>query len=631
MLNKCQYLQEINNGRGVVFATGTPISNSMTEMFVMMRYLEPDELKRQGLSDFDSWAATYGEVVSSLEITPEGGGYRMRQRFAKFHNLPELMRTYRLVADVQTAEMLNLPRPGIYGGKKEIISSTPTEHQKKIMATFIERAEAIRNGQVKPYEDNMLKLTNEARQMAIDPRLIDRSAPNDPNSKLNMCIDQIYKVWKETEADRLTQLVFCDVSTPAQKPIIQMEQVDGVYKAIPNQFTNVYDEIKKVLMERGVPESEIVFIHDAKTEVQRQAIFEKTRKGEIRVLLGSTGKLGTGVNVQDRVIALHHLDVPWKPSDITQRDGRGLRQGNMNKAIHIYHYIAEGTFDAYLWQIQEQKLRFITQVTTAKSIARSCEDIDETVLTAAQFKAIATDNPQLLEKMELENRVSELRILQRNHQDEQAMLERKIKYHFPNDIENCKRKIEKLQADLETLKATDGQEFSVILKDKVFTERTKAGEFLLVVSREIADKDFEIMDVGEFRGLKLQLVRDVQKSNGVYLNIKGNLNYDFGLGDSDIGNITRIGNAVDGIPNLLAKENKDLANLERQLETAKGEYGQPFIYEAELAEKSAKLTEIDTELELGKGDEDTVIDDSENGDNENSEFEPVAVSVGEEV
>lgn len=631
MLNKCQYLQEINNGRGVVFATGTPISNSMTEMFVMIRYLEPDELKRQGLSDFDSWAATYGEVVSSLEITPEGGGYRMRQRFAKFHNLPELMRTYRLVADVQTAEMLNLPRPEIYGGKKEIISSTPTEHQKKIMATFIERAEAIRNGQVKPYEDNMLKLTNEARQMAIDPRLIDRSAPNDPNSKLNMCIDQIYKVWKETEADRLTQLVFCDVSIPAQKPIIQMEQVDGVYKAIPNQFTNVYDEIKKVLMERGVPESEIIFIHDAKTEVQRQAIFEKTQKGEIRVLLGSTGKLGTGVNVQDRVIALHHLDVPWKPSDITQRDGRGLRQGNMNKAIHIYHYIAEGTFDAYLWQIQEQKLRFITQVTTAKSIARSCEDIDETVLTAAQFKAIATDNPQLLEKMELENRVSELRILQRNHQDEQAMLERKIKYHFPNDIENCKRKIEKLQADLETLKATDGQEFSVILKDKVFTERTKAGEFLLVVSREIADKDFEIMDVGEFRGLKLQLVRDVQKSNGVYLNIKGNLNYDFGLGDSDIGNITRIGNAVDGIPNLLAKENKDLANLERQLETAKGEYGQPFIYEAELAEKSAKLTEIDTELELGKGDEDTVIDDSENGDNENSEFEPVAVSVGEEV
>ena len=290
-----------------------------------------------------------------------------------------------------------------------------------------------------------------------------------------------------------------------------------------------------------------------------------------------------------------------------------------------------GTFDAYLWQIQEQKLRFITQVTTAKSIARSCEDIDETVLTAAQFKAIATDNPQLLEKMELENRVSELRILQRNHQDEQAMLERKIKYHFPNDIENCKRKIEKLQADLEILKATDGQEFSVILKDKVFTERTKAGEFLLVLSREIADKDFEIMDVGEFRGLKLQLVRDVQKSNGVYLNIKGNLNYDFGLGDSDIGNITRLENAVDGITGLLAKEKKDLKNVERQLETARSQFGHPFIYEAELAEKSAKLTEIDTVLELGKGDEDTVIDDSENEDDENAEFEPVTVSVGEEV
>ena len=447
MLNKCQYLQEINNGRGVVFATGTPVSNSMTEMYVMMRYLEPDELKRQGLSDFDSWAATYGEVVSSLEITPEGGGYRMRQRFAKFHNLPELMQTYRLVADVQTAEMLNLPRPGLFGGKKEIISSAPTEYQKKIMTSFVERAEAIRNGSVKPYEDNMLKLTNEARQMAIDPRLIDKSAPNDPDSKLNMCIEQIYKIWKESEADRLTQLVFCDVSTPTQNNVIQMEDVDGVYKTITHQFTNVYDEIKRVLTERGVPENEIVFIHDAKTEVQRQVMFEKTRKGEIRILLGSTGKLGTGVNVQDRVIALHHLDVPWKPSDITQRDGRGLRQGNMNKAIHIYHYIAEGTFDAYLWQIQEQKLRFITQVTTAKNIARSCEDIDETVLTAAQFKAIATDNPQLLEKMELENRVSELRLLQRNHQDEQALLERKITQRFPNDIENCKKKIEKLQAN----------------------------------------------------------------------------------------------------------------------------------------------------------------------------------------
>lgn len=303
----------------------------------------------------------------------------------------------------------------------------------------------------------------------------------------------------------------------------------------------------------------------------------------------------------------------------------------MNKAIHIYHYIAEGTFDAYLWQIQEQKLRFITQVTTAKSIARSCEDIDETVLTAAQFKAIATDNPQLLEKMELENRVSELRILQRSHQDEQVMLERKISFRFPNDIENCKMKIEKIQADLEILKATDGQEFSIILKDKVFTERTKAGKLLLVLLRGIADKDFEIMDVGEFRGLKLQLVRDVRKFHGAYLNIMGNLNYEFGLGDSDIGNITRLENTVTGITGLLAKEKKDLENTQRQFETAKSQFGQPFIYEAELAEKSAKLTEIDTVLELGKGDEDTVIDDSENEDDENAELESDVISAGEEV
>ena len=628
MLNKCQYLQEINNGRGVVFATGTPVSNSMTELFVMMRYLEPQELERQGLSDFDSWAATYGEIVSSLEITPEGGGYRMRQRFAKFHNLPELMRTYRLIADVQTAETLNLPRPEIYGGKKEVISAPATEYQKKIMAAFVERAEAIRNGAVEPYEDNMLKLTGEARQMAIDPRLIDDKAPNDPNSKLNLCINQVYKIWKETEQDRLTQLIFCDVSTPDGKTVIETELIDGVYRVVHGQFTNAYDEIKKVLVDRGIPENEIVFIHEAKTEAQRQDIFDKTRKGEIRILLGSTGKLGTGVNVQDRVIALHHLDVPWKPSDIIQRDGRGLRQGNINPVVRIYHYVAEGTFDAYLWQIQEQKLRFITQISTAKNIARSCEDIDETVLTAAQFKAVATDNPKLLEKMELENRVTELRILQKNHQEEQMNLERKIKYYYPKNINECITIIENSETDLKLLETTEGQSFLMEINGKCFIERTKAGQMLMSISNQITEKEFKIV-IGKFRGFSMRLERT---SDWQYdkLTLVGAEEYTCTLAESELGNIARIENTVDTVKTHLMKAKSKLENLQQQLEIAQGQLGKPFLFEDELIEKSAKLTELDTELELGNGD-DTVFAESDGENTEDNEYEAVTVSVGEEV
>lgn len=594
----------------------------------MMRYLEPQELERQGLSDFDSWAATYGEIVSSLEITPEGGGYRMRQRFAKFHNLPELMRTYRLIADVQTAETLNLPRPEIYGGKKEVISAPATEYQKKIMAAFVERAEAIRNGAVEPYEDNMLKLTGEARQMAIDPRLIDDKAPNDPNSKLNLCINQVYKIWKETEQDRLTQLIFCDVSTPDGKTAIETELIDGVYRVVHGQFTNAYDEIKKVLVDRGIPENEIVFIHEAKTEAQRQDIFDKTRKGEIRILLGSTGKLGTGVNVQDRVIALHHLDVPWKPSDIIQRDGRGLRQGNINPVVRIYHYVAEGTFDAYLWQIQEQKLRFITQISTAKNIARSCEDIDETVLTAAQFKAVATDNPKLLEKMELENRVTELRILQKNHQEEQMNLERKIKYYYPKNINECITIIENSETDLKLLETTEGQSFLMEINGKCFIERTKAGQMLMSISNQMTEKEFKIV-IGKFRSFSMRLERT---SDWQYdkLTLVGAEEYTCTLAESELGNIARIENMVDTVKNHLMKAKSKLENLQQQLEIAQGQLGKPFLFEDELIEKSAKLTELDTELELGNGD-DTVFAECDDENTEDNEYEAVTVSVGEEV
>ena len=613
MLLKCQYLQEVNNGRGVVFATGTPVSNSMSELFVMMRYLEPKELERQGVSDFDSWAATYGEIISSLEITPEGGGYRMRQRFAKFHNLPELMRTFHLVADIQTAEMLHLARPEIRGGKAEVVSTAATEYQRMLMAEFIARAEAIRKKEVSPHQDNMLKLTGEARLMAIDPRLIRANAPNEPESKLNLCIDRIYSIWQDTAEKHLTQLVFCDCGTPK-----------------PGHF-NVYDEMKHVLMEKGVPENEIVFIHDAKTEAQRQAIFEKTRSGEIRVLIGSTGKLGTGVNVQDRVIDLHHLDVPWKPSDITQRNGRGLRQGNLNEAIGIIHYITEGTFDAYLWQIQEQKLRYIMQIMTSKSIARSCEDIDETVLTAAQFKAIATDNPQLLVKMELENRVSELKLLQRNYQNEQSELERNIQRIYPAEIAQHEKNIVEIAADMESLKPTEGKDFMMTLDGKVYDERVKAGEMLLLYSRMLKDNGEDEMTVGKYRGFTLKIQKSFWDSQNLIMTSKHRYSAD--MGTTEIGAVTRIENMAERIPSMLEPEKRKLSEVQNQLEEAKKQYGQPFAYEAELSQKSAELSDVNTELELGKAEnEEVIIDENEQPNGEQDcASERVSACVGAEV
>ncbi|MBC8560781.1 GNAT family N-acetyltransferase [Clostridiaceae bacterium NSJ-33] len=633
MMLKCQYLQSINNGRGVVFATGTPISNSMSELYVMMRYLEPNVLRDLGVADFDSWAATFGRIVSSLEITPEGGGWRMRQRFSKFVNLPELMQAFRLVADIQTADMLHLSRPAIKGGRAEVISTDATEYQKKIMEEFVQRAEAIRTKRVDPREDNMLKLTGEARLMAIDPRLIDKTAPNDPQTKLNFCINNLYRVWEDTAADRLTQLVFCDVSTPGAKDVIEMQEVsEGKFEMIPGQFVNVYHEIKMRLMERGVPGNEIAFIHDAKSEAQRQAIFEQMRSGEIRILLGSTGKLGTGVNVQDRVIALHHLDVPWKPSDITQRDGRGLRQGNINPEIMIFHYITVGTFDAYLWQIQQQKLSYITQIMTGKCIARSCEDIDETVLNAAQFKAIATDNPQLLIKMELENRVSELRLLQRNHENEQSELERLISRTYPAQIAQHEKNIMEISADVDSLKQTEGKDFSIVLEGKTYDERGKAGELLLLYVRMLKDSKDKERLIGEYRGFTLSVYKDTWFFP--HIQIAGEHKYCCDLGETAIGTISRLENLTERIPQYLKAESLDLESVKGQLESAKKQYGAPFPYEAELSEKSAQLSEVETELELGKDDsEEIIMDENEDGaeNTGNCSAQQVSVCAGAEI
>ena len=599
MLLKCQYLQETNQGRGVVFATGTPISNSISELFVMQRYLQPQELERFGWSYFDTWIAHFAKRTSVLELKPEGGGYRMRDRFVRFYNLPELMAVFREVADIKTADMLDIPGlPAVRTGKAEIVSVEATPAQQAIMADFIMRAEAIRTGRVKPEEDNMLKLTGEARLMAIDPRLI-RPDADGTGSKLSVCIEDVYQVWKDTAASASTQLVFCDVGTP---------------KA--GKF-NVYDEIRNVLLAKGVPESEIAFVHDATSEAQRQELFERTRQGKVRILIGSTSKLGTGVNVQNKVISIDHLDCPWKPSDITQRNGRGVRQGNENPEIMIKQFVAKGTFDAYLWQIQEQKLRYITQILTGKHIARSCEDVDETVLSAAQFKAAATDNPMVAQKMELENRVTELKILRGAWSNEQLSLERKISTIYPGQIKRYEKEIDQIGEDIKLLNQSAGSDFSIVLDGKRYTERSEAGEafgLLYRMIKEGAKDDSEEFEIGAYRSFPLYLsVGYVSR-----LVLRYNHHYTTEVGTSALGAITRIEHLAERIPGYLKEAQRELEDVQKQLAVAQQQVGQPFIYEDELSEKVAQLTEINTKLEFESLQESEVILD-ENGQRSDGE------------
>ena len=599
MLLKCQYLQETNQGRGVVFATGTPISNSISELFVMQRYLQPQELERFGWSYFDTWIAHFAKRTSVLELKPEGGGYRMRDRFVRFYNLPELMAVFREVADIKTADMLDIPGlPAVRTGKAEIVSVEATPAQQAIMADFIMRAEAIRTGRVKPEEDNMLKLTGEARLMAIDPRLI-RPDADGTGSKLSVCIEDVYQVWKDTAASASTQLVFCDVGTP---------------KA--GKF-NVYDEIRNVLLAKGVPESEIAFVHDATSEAQRQELFERTRQGKVRILIGSTSKLGTGVNVQNKVISIDHLDCPWKPSDITQRNGRGVRQGNENPEIMIKQFVAKGTFDAYLWQIQEQKLRYITQILTGKHIARSCEDVDETVLSAAQFKAAATDNPMVAQKMELENRVTELKILRGAWSNEQLSLERKISTIYPGQIKRYEKEIDQIGEDIKLLNQSAGSDFSIVLDGKRYTERSEAGEafgLLYRMIKEGAKDDSEEFEIGAYRSFPLYLsVGYVSR-----LVLRYNHHYTTEVGTSALGAITRIEHLAERIPGYLKEAQRELEEVQKQLAVAQQQVGQPFIYEDELSEKVVQLTEINTKLEFESLQESEVILD-ENGQRSDGE------------
>lgn len=577
MLLKCQYLQEMNQGRGVVFATGTPISNSMSEMYVMQRYLQPRLLQRLGLDFFDNWAATFGEVVSSLEITPEGSGYRMKSRFAKFHNLPELMSMFRLVADIQTADMLNLPTPKLIGDKATIFVSECSPFQQKMMDEFVERAEKIRNNDVDASEDNMLKLTHEAKLMSIDPRLVHEDAPAEIESKLNRCIENVFDIWNETQAEQLTQVIFSDSGTPK-----------------PGRF-NVYDEIKTQLIHRGVSEHEIMFIHDANTDSAREALFEQVRRGEVRVLLGSTQKMGTGTNVQTRLVAAHHLDCPWRPSDITQRDGRILRQGNMNEIVQIFRYVTKGTFDSYLWQIQEQKLSYISQVMTGKSISRSCQDADETVLSAAEVKAIAVGNPMLAEKMEVDNEVMRLKMLKTNWQNEQAMLEQRIHKQYPMMFEMYEEKIQKLQTDIQVVEQNNQPNFMIQLDGKHYEERTQAGEVLLLLAK-LTESDQPTKVIGHFRGLPLSLFRSIY--DNVHIRAHGVEKHSVELGGSALGNISRLENMIAKLPSLLQDTIQHKHETSEHLAAAQKELGKPFDEELTLQQLVARQSEINSALEF---------------------------------
>ena len=488
MFAKCQYLDEITGGKGVTFATGTPISNSMTELYTNMRYLQYGTLQKLGLGHFDAWAASFGETQTAIELAPEGTGYRAKTRFAKFFNLPELIALFKESADIQTPDMLKLPVPE---AEYENVVLKPSEFQKDMVASLAERAEAVRDRQVQPYEDNMLKITNDGRKLALDQRLLNDMLPDEENSKASTCVEKAYKIWENTKEQKSAQLIFCDLSTP---------KGDGTF--------NVYEDIKNKLMEKGVPENEIAFIHDANTELRKAELFAKVRSGQVRFLLGSTAKMGAGTNVQDRLIALHHLDVPWRPSDIEQQEGRILRQGNQNDKVKIFRYVTEGTFDSYSWQLIENKQKFIGQIMTSKSPVRSCEDVDEAALSYAEVKALATGNPYIKEKMDLDIQVSKLKLMKANHTSQKYRLEDNITQHYPHQIAIFKERIEGFTADMNKYaknKPEDKEQFFMQVGGKSYTDKKEAGTAIIAMCKEIKGINASA-DVGEYLGFKLNAV-----------------------------------------------------------------------------------------------------------------------------
>ena len=585
---KCRYLDELTGGKGVIFATGTPISNSMVELYTMQRYLQYGELEKRHLQQFDAWASTFGETVTAIELSPEGTGYRAKTRFAKFFNLPELMALFKEVADIQTSEMLNLPVPK---ANYHNVVIEPSEIQKELVKDLSERAEKIRNRMVDSSVDNMLKITNDGRKLALDQRLTNDMLEDFEHSKVATCADNIYSIWDKTSEDKSAQLVFCDLSTPHN---------DGKF--------NVYDDLKTKLIDRGIPEEEIAFIHDANTDVRKQELFNKVRRGQVRVLIGSTQKMGAGTNCQDRLIALHDLDCPWRPSDLIQRSGRIIRQGNKNPEVDIYRYVTEGTFDAYLYQLVENKQRFISQIMTSKTPVRFAEDIDETALSYAEIKALAAGNPDIIEKTELDTQVAKLKLLKQNYLSEKYALEDKVIKYYPNEIKRLENRIEDMKEDIEVFNNNNTPDNSfekMNIKGTIFTERKEAGEKIIEICKSMTNP--EPLEIGDYKGFKIILSFDTMDRK-FYVSMKNNLSYKTELGSDPSGNITRIDNVLNGIETRLSSIENNLEDTKKNYESAKKEIEKPFPQEEELKTKSKRLDELNIKLNLNNKDKE-IIDD----------------------
>lgn len=592
---KCRYLDEITGGRGTVFATGTPISNSMVELYTIQRYLQYNTLVKNGLQHFDAWASTFGETITAVELTPEGTGYRAKTRFAKFYNLPELMAMFKEIADIKTADMLNLPVPE---AKYHNIAVKPSEMQKEMVASLAERAEQVRGGGVDSSVDNMLKITNDGRKLALDQRMLNDMLPDFEGSKINACVDNIYRIWKENADKKSAQLVFCDLSTPKN---------DGTF--------SVYNDIRKKLIERGIPESEVKFIHEADTDMKKKELFQKTRKGEVRVLLGSTQKMGAGTNVQDKLIALHDVDCPWRPSDLEQRSGRIVRQGNENPQVDIYRYVTEQTFDAYLYQLVEGKQKFASQIMTSKSPVRSAEDIDETALSYAEIKMLATGNPYIKEKMDLDIQVQKLKMLKSNFLSEKYGLEDKVIKFYPQQIAYLKSRVEGLTKDVETAKShpkpIDEQPLGMMVSGVSYSEKAEAGQAIINTCKSMNSPD--AIPLGEYRGFQMELYFDTVQRNYV-VKLKGETSRDVPLGDDAHGNIVRIDNGIERFEEALADTKNSLENTEKQYETAKQEIEKPFAKEEELRAKTARLDELNILLNMDKKENEIVGGEPDEGE-----------------
>lgn len=578
MRMKIQYINEKNQGRGVIMATGTPLSNSMVELYVMQLYLQERRLHEKGIYHFDAWASVFGEVTSSLELAPEGTGYRMRTRFNKFINLPELMHLFKEVADIILPDMLDIKRPELKDGKYKIVVSEASDYVKERMQEMVKRAEAIHRGAVDPKDDNMLRITGEARLLGTDPRLLDSHAPVDTDSKLNKAVENIYQEYVQSQEQKGTQIVFSDIGTPG-----------------PGKPFTVYDYLKHELIAKGIPEEEICFIHDAKTDEQRDRMFSDVRAGRKRIIIGSTEKLGVGTNIQTRMVAAHHIDCPWKPSDIEQREGRIIRQGNENEEVNIYRYVTKGSFDAYLWGIVETKQRFISQVFTSRELARICEDIDETVLNFAEIKAVASENPLIMEKIQVDNEVARLRILKTAHEGKRFALQDAVTFQYPKRIQSLKKELQALQKDLEcrnqAMEVQPG--FAITLQGNVYEKHKEAGEILRAIVDSVTA--FTEHEVGTYKGFPLFVEKNMTEQ---ILYIRGESDYMVELKESDSGNMVRLENRLNALDKTIEEVQRKIKICENEIKNAKQEYEKPFPYEELLKENITRQMEIDAELEI---------------------------------